>query len=92
MPKISIKANRSLSCLPTVARHVIAAHEVFAKGRFSPTLFLFLQKHYTSSSGSAWALTSYLESVDTPQRGQSRVATAKPPATSMRSPMSVLGR
>ena len=63
-----------------------------AKGRFSPTLFLFLQKHYTSSSGSAWALTSYLESVDTPQRGQSRVATAKPPATSMRSPMSVLGR
>ena len=68
-----------------------------AKGRFSPTLFLFLQKHYTSSSGSAWALTSYLKSVDTPQRGQSRVATAKPPATrtsgpSMHPPMSVLGR
>ncbi len=70
-----------------------------AKGRFSLTLFLFLQKHYTSSSGSAWALTSYLESVDSAQRGQSRAAAAKPspPATrtsrsSMRPPMSVLGR
>src|SRR6266851_1977824 len=66
-----------------------------AKGRFSLTLFLFLQKHYTSSSGSAWALTSYLESVDSAQRGQSRAAAAKPspPATrtsrsSMRPPMS----
>ena len=67
-----------------------------AKGRFSLTLFLFLQKHYTSNSGSAWALTSYLESVDS---AQPRAAAAKPspPATrtsrfSMRSPMSVLGR
>ena len=70
-----------------------------AKGRFSPMLFLFLQKHYTSGSGSAWALTSYLESVDSAQRGQSRAAAAKPspPATrtlrsSMRPPMPVLGR
>ena len=38
-----------------------------AKGRFSLTPFLFLQKHYTSNSGSAWALTSYLESVDSAQ-------------------------
>jgi mono/diheme cytochrome c family protein len=67
-----------------------------AKGRFSLTLFLFLQKHYTSNSGSAWALTSYLESVDS---AQPRAAAAKPspPATgtsrsSMRPPMSVLGR
>jgi mono/diheme cytochrome c family protein len=53
-----------------------------AKGRFRLTLFLFLQKHYATSSTSAWALTSYLESVDTPQRGRSR-ASAKPssPAT-----------
>ena len=67
-----------------------------AKGRFSLTLFLFLQKHYTSNSGSAWALTSYLESVDS---AQPRAAAAKPsPATShtsrssMRPPMSVPGR
>ena len=48
-----------------------------AKGRFRLTLFLFLQKHYATSSSSAWALTSYLESVDTPQRGRSRAAAAK---------------
>src|SRR5258705_1906238 len=67
-----------------------------AKGRFSLTLFLFLQKPYTSNSGSAWALTSYLESVDS---AQPRAAAAKPspPATrtsrsSMRPPMSVLWR
>lgn len=48
-----------------------------AKGRFSLTLFLFLQKHYASNSSSAWALTSYLESVDTPRRRPSRAVTAK---------------
>jgi mono/diheme cytochrome c family protein len=70
-----------------------------AKGRFSFTLFLFLQKHYASNSSSAWALTSYLESVDTVQRGRSRAAAAKPsPAvvstsrSSMRPPMPVPGR
>src|SRR6266853_3675321 len=47
-----------------------------AKGRFSLTLFLFLQKHYTSNSGSAWALTSYLESVDS---AQPQSAAASPP-------------
>src|SRR6266850_2313616 len=54
-----------------------------AKGRFRLTLYLFLQKHYATSSSSAWALTSYLESVDTPQRSRSRAAAAKPssPAT-----------
>jgi hypothetical protein len=49
-----------------------------AKGRFSLTLFLFLQKHYASNSSSAWTLTSYLESLDTPRRRPSRAATAKP--------------
>src|SRR5207237_5648381 len=48
-----------------------------AKGRFSLTLYLFLQKHYASNSSSAWALTSYLESVDTTKHSPSR-ATAKP--------------
>jgi hypothetical protein len=55
-----------------------------AKGRFRLTLFLFLQKHYATSSTSAWALTSYLESVDTPQRGRSRAAAAKPSAPATR--------
>jgi len=41
-----------------------------AKGRFRLTLYLFLQQHYASNSSAAWALTSYLESVDD----------AKPPA------------
>jgi hypothetical protein len=60
-----------------------------AKGRFSLTLFLFLQKHYASNSSSAWALTSYLESVDSAQRGQSRTAAAKPspPTRTSRSPI-----
>jgi len=49
-----------------------------AKGRFRLTLYLFLQQHYASNSSSAWALTSYLESVDSPQRGRSRAAAAKP--------------
>ena len=49
-----------------------------AKGRFSLTLFLFLQEHYTSNPSSAWTLTSYLESVDSAQRGRSRAASPKP--------------
>jgi len=65
-----------------------------AKGRFRLTLFLFLQEHYASNSRSAWALSSYLESVDSPRRAQSRAAAAKPAATSasrtsMRPPMPV---
>ena len=60
-----------------------------AKGRFSLTLFFFLQKHYASNSSSAWALASYLESVDSPQRRQSRTAAAKPSRSSPRPPMSV---
>jgi hypothetical protein len=53
------------------------------KGRFRLTLFLFLQDHYSSNSSSAWALASYLESVDSPRRGKSGDKTAKPsPAAS----------
>src|SRR4051812_36584736 len=48
-----------------------------AKGRFRLTLYLFLQKHYSSGSDSAWALTSYLESVDSGKR----VAAKRPAAT-----------
>jgi hypothetical protein len=62
-----------------------------AKGRFRLTLFLFLQQHYASNSSSAWALTSYLESVDSPQRGRSRAAAAKPsPAAISTSRSSIL--
>ena len=64
-----------------------------AKGRFRPTLFLFLQDHYTTSTSAAWALSSYLASVDTPpKKGRSKTAAAhsttrthgsatRPPAT-----------
>ena len=58
-----------------------------AKGRFRLTLFLFLREHYASNSSSAWALTSYLESVDGAQHARSRDAAAKPspPTRSSRS-------
>ena len=39
-----------------------------AKERFKLTLYLFLQKHYSSDSSSAWTLASYLESVDSGKR------------------------
>jgi hypothetical protein len=64
-----------------------------AKGRFSLTLFLFLQDHYASNSSSARALTSYLESVDVAPHGRSRTAAAKPSPgrsrSSLRPPMPV---
>jgi mono/diheme cytochrome c family protein len=70
-----------------------------AKGRFSLTLFLFLQEHYATNSSSAWALTSYLESVDTPERRPSRATAVKPkPAanstsrSSLSPPLPVPGR
>jgi mono/diheme cytochrome c family protein len=65
-----------------------------AKGRFTLTLYLHLQKHYASNSTSAWALASYLNSVDGGKRAaaappQPAVATAR---TSLRPPMPVPGR
>jgi mono/diheme cytochrome c family protein len=65
-----------------------------AKGRFRLTLYMFLQKHYVSGSGSAWALASYLESVDGAKRDQAKGA-KRPAATtgaarsSLRPPASV---
>ena len=53
-----------------------------AKGRFSITLYMFLQQHYASNGSSAWALTSYLESLDDVPRGRSRAANAKPGSSS----------
>jgi len=67
-----------------------------AKGRFRLTLYMFLQQHYAANSNSAWALTSYLESVDTPPpRGRSRTGAAKPHGpsrSSLRPPAPVLQR
>ena len=60
-----------------------------SKGRFHLTLYLFLQQHYSSGSSSAWALTNYLESVDSGKRaatksagktGASRSRLLRPPA------------
>lgn len=56
------------------------------KGRFRLTLYLFLQQHYASNSMSAWALASYLDSVEGPQRRPPRAGTAKP--SPAHSPMS----
>jgi hypothetical protein len=67
-----------------------------ARGRFRLTLFLFLQEHYVSNSSAAWELTSYLESVDSPQRSRSRAGAANSssgvtgtPRSSIRPPMPV---
>lgn len=49
-----------------------------AKGRFRVTLYLFLQQHYAANSSSAWALASYLESVEDARRAPSRPGAAKP--------------
>jgi mono/diheme cytochrome c family protein len=53
-----------------------------AKGRFRPTLFLFLQDHYTASKSEAWELSSYLAAVDTPPGARSKKTrtSKRPPA------------
>lgn len=53
-----------------------------AKGRFSLTLYLYLQKHYASNASSAWALTSYLEQVDAGRARAKRPASAATPNNS----------
>lgn len=59
------------------------------KGRFRLTLYLYLQKHYAANATSAWALSSYLESVDSPQRGRSRSDAAKPSSSTSASRSSI---
>ncbi|MGY3452910.1 cytochrome C [Bradyrhizobium sp. USDA 4353] len=67
-----------------------------AKGRFRLTLYLFLQKHYTSSADSASALSSYLQSVDTPaasaRKPNARRPLARGEARPPRPPLPVRGR
>jgi hypothetical protein len=64
-----------------------------AKDRFQLTLYLFLQKHYSSGSSSAWALTSYLESVDSGKRVAAKSAAKKGASrSSLRPPASVPAR
>jgi mono/diheme cytochrome c family protein len=69
-----------------------------AKGRFSVTLWYYLQQHYTSSSATARTLTAYLQSLDTPPRsktGKSPPQPTKSAATStsaLRPPTPVPGR
>jgi mono/diheme cytochrome c family protein len=65
-----------------------------AKGRFTVTLYLFLQQHYASNSSSAWALASYLESLDGAPRGQAqsartRHAPSRAPGSLQRPPMPI---
>src|SRR6188474_1455639 len=63
-----------------------------AKGRFRLTLYLFLQKHYASGSSSAWALASYLESVDSGKRAAAKKPAASTARTSLRPPAPVPAR
>lgn len=61
-----------------------------AKDRFSLTLYMYLQKHYTSDASSAWALASYLNSVDGPKRTAAKASAAKAGASrSVRPPATV---
>ena len=62
-----------------------------AKGRFKLTLYLFLQKHYSSGSSSAWALASYLETVESGKRTAAKPSKAAPRA-SLRPPAAVPSR
>ena len=48
-----------------------------AQGRMQPTLFLFLKDHYTTGSSEAWALSSYLASMDTPPRRSKKSTASK---------------
>ena len=63
-----------------------------AKGRFHLTLYLFLQKHYSSGSSSAWALTSYLESIDSGKRVAAKRPAAGTARSSLRPPAPVPAR
>jgi hypothetical protein len=63
-----------------------------AKGRFQFTLYLFLQKHYSSGSSSAWALTSYLESIDSGKRVAAKRTAASTARSSLRPPAPVPAR
>ena len=57
-----------------------------ARGRMTPTLFLFLQDHYTTSKTDAWALSSYLTSVDTSGRGRGTKSSSSKPAKKRAAP------
>jgi hypothetical protein len=63
-----------------------------AKDRFHLTLYLFLQKHYSSGSSSAWALTSYLESIDSGKRVAAKRPAASTARSSLRPPAPVPAR
>lgn len=60
-----------------------------AKNRYSWSLSLFLQQHYTSSADSARVLTAYLQSVDIPRgNAQPRQPATGALAPSLRPPAS----
>jgi mono/diheme cytochrome c family protein len=56
-----------------------------SKGRFRLTLYLFLQEHYASNSGSAWELANYLDAVDGAPKGRPRGAPPKHAAATSKS-------
>jgi hypothetical protein len=56
-----------------------------AKGRFRLTLYMFLQDHYASNSTSAWALATYLDSVEGGKKGGAKNAGKPKAVTAARS-------
>jgi len=57
-----------------------------ARGRFRATLASFLQDHYTTGVGEAWALAGYLASVDA---GPPRAKPRQPKSSKPRPPANV---
>jgi len=51
-----------------------------AKGRFSLTLYMFLQQHYVSNASAAKELTAYLQANDSPSPERRSAATKRKPA------------
>ena len=51
-----------------------------AKGRFSLTLYMFLQQHYVSNASAAKELTAYLQAADSPSPDRRSAATKRSPA------------
>jgi hypothetical protein len=91
-PALAQNIDEGKSASQLFAGNCVTCHRnpnVLAKGRMTPTLFLFLQDHYTTSKTDAWSLSSYLASVDTSGRsrgGKSSSKSSSPKSSKKRAP------
>jgi mono/diheme cytochrome c family protein len=84
-PAVAQNLDEGKSAPQLYAATCAACHKnpaALAKGRFRATLLPFLQDHYTTSTSEAWALASYLASVDAgpPRAKKSGASKKRPPA------------